>query len=114
MKSMEVLREKIWSIVGNMEQVEAICLAFEDCSRSEDEERKIKQMEGIKKAREEGKQLGRPKIREPEDFISIAKTWERKEITAHEAAVRCGMGTSTFYRRVRAYRDDMNYESGRR
>lgn len=70
-----------------------------------EEENKIlmkeKQMEGIKKAREEGTPLGRPRIREPEDFRIIAEAWQVKKIKACEAAIQCGMGVSTFYRRVR-------------
>lgn len=105
MSNITLLREKLQKIIVDPEQVDAVCLLFESMDRAEEEERRKRQMDGIKRAKEEGKRLGRPKIREPENFMCVAMTWARKEITAKEAAERCGMGTSTFYRRVRALRD---------
>lgn len=107
MADITLLREKLRKIIVDPKQVDAVCLLFESMDRLEEEERRKRQMDGIKRAKEEGKRLGRPKIREPEDFMSIAGRWERKEITAHEAAESCEMGTSTFYRRVRALRDKL-------
>lgn len=108
MADMGLLREKLQTIIADQRQVEEICVLFENLDRMEEEERRKRQMEGIRKAKEEGKKLGRPKIEEPEDFQRIAGAWERKEISAPEAAGMCGMGTSTFYRRIRNLRDSVH------
>lgn len=105
MADMGLLREKLRTIIADQRQVEEICVLFENLDRMEEEERRRRQMEGIRKAKEEGKKLGRPKIQEPEDFLRIAEAWEKKEISAPEAAKICGMGSSTFYRRVRILRE---------
>lgn len=41
--------------------------------------------------------LGNP---EQEEFRLAAEAWERKEINAVRGAAICGMGVSTFYRRL--------------
>lgn len=112
MGNVELLREKLEKILADPVQVEEICVLFESLDRLDEEERRRRQMEGIRKAQEEGKKLGRPKIKEPEDFFRIAEAWERKEISAPEAARMCGMGTSTFYRRIRSAKDSRVYPVG--
>ena len=105
MANMALLRERLGKIIGNPKQIEEICLLFENLDHMEAEERRQRQMDGIRRAKEEGKKLGRPKIKEPETFLTIAKAWEKKEISAFDGARMCGMGTSTFYRRIRSWRD---------
>lgn len=76
--------------------------------RWEEENRTImreRQMNGIRKAKEEGKALGRPRLREPKDFQEIAVEWSKKKISAAEGARLCNMGVSTFYRRMRDWKD---------
>lgn len=86
---------------------------FETLQEMDAKERKEKQLAGIERARMEGKKLGRPKLREPENFHKIAAAWSRKELTAAEAANLCGMGTSTFYRRVGNYKSKKNKADGK-
>lgn len=78
-----------------LEKLSAICT----------EESRKKQIKGIKKAKESGVALGRPKIETPDNFEELMKEWERGNIRAEMAARICGMGISTFYRKVRCHRD---------
>ena len=39
-----------------------------------------------------------------ENFGQMVRAWERKTISAKEAARRCGISEATFYRRLREYR----------
>ena len=100
-----VFRQKLVELVGDEEQAEEICRLFEMSEDVKEQERREKQRLGIEKAREKGVRLGRPRLEEPEDFCRILNAWERKEVSAPEAAKMCGMGTSTFYRRVRTVND---------
>lgn len=108
-----MLREELQKMNLEPELTEALCALFEKVNKLAQEEQRLRQMEGIKKAKEQGKALGRPKITEPEDFLAITKAWERKEVSAPEAARLCKMGVSTFYRRVR-YLKDKNIHQERR
>lgn len=108
----ELIQQELSRLLENPEQEEAILRLFERAEDIEEEERRKRQMEGILRAKEKGKALGRPKIREPEDFTKIAEAWERKEISAPEGARLCGMGTSTFYRRIRTIRDQKEIFGG--
>lgn len=98
-------RQKLMELVDDVKQVESICALFEMTLQCAEEERKVKQLEGIRKAKMEGKRLGRPKLQEPADFYRIIKGWEDKKLSATEAAAMSGMGISTFYRRVRGISD---------
>lgn len=70
-----------------------------------------RQEEGIAAARARGVQFGRPKIESPEYFENVAEAWEKREITMQEALEACGMSRSTFYRRMKEYREQK--EGGR-
>ena len=63
-----------------------------------------RQAEGIAAAKARGVKFGRPEAKVTEDFGQTIKAWEKKEITCKEAAGKCGMSESTFYRRLREYR----------
>ena len=65
-----------------------------------------RQAEGIAAAKARGVRFGRPQIIMPEYFGKTVRSWERKEITVEEAVRRCGVSESTFYRRLREYRDE--------
>ena len=43
-------------------------------------------------------------IRVPEDFDTLIKAWEKKQMPLSEVLKQCGMSESTFYRRLREYR----------
>lgn len=64
-----------------------------------------RQAEGIAAAKARGVRFGRPQIDPPDQFERIVGEWERKEITIQEALQRCDMSESTFYRRLKEYRE---------
>ena len=70
-------------------------------AQSERENIKERQAQGIAAAKARGVVFGRPAISLPEDFYQVVRAWERREIDTREAARRCGMSPSTFYRRLR-------------
>lgn len=76
-------------------------------AQSERESIRKRQEQGIAAARENGVRFGRPETPSPEDFPQIVAEWERGSITAEEAARRCAMSRSTFYRRIRAQKKDI-------
>ncbi len=60
-----------------------------------------RQAEGIAAAKIRGVHLGRPPIDAPQDFETIIRAWEAKQISREDAIKKCGMSKSTFYRRYR-------------
>jgi DNA invertase Pin-like site-specific DNA recombinase len=60
----------------------------------------LRQREGIKLAKAEGKYVGRKPITHP-DFERVISRWRGGELTAVEAMRQLGMKPSTFYRKVR-------------
>ena len=73
-------------------------------AQSERENIKRRQAEGIAAARARGVHLGRPVKAVPESLPDIVEAWEKGELQLNEALRRCGMGKTTFYRRLREYR----------
>lgn len=69
---------------------------------AENERKNIRQRqrEGIEAARLRGVRFGRPQKPLPENFMQICCQWFQKEITGEEAAKRCEMPLSTFYRKA--------------
>lgn len=70
---------------------------------SEEERKNIKQrqQEGIKVAKQNGVQFGRPRIEITDKFNQVYKEWKRGNITAIKAMSETEMSRSTFYRRVK-------------
>lgn len=62
-----------------------------------------RQREGIEAAKKKGKRLGRPRIKEPDDFFSIYRKWKEGKITAVQAMRELELSSSTFYRMVQKY-----------
>ena len=60
-----------------------------------------RQAEGIAAAKARGVRFGRPEAVLPDDYRDICRRWEMHEITAKQAAVACGTGLSTFYRKAK-------------
>lgn len=61
---------------------------------------KQRQAEGIKLAKEKGIIFGRPKIKLPKNFISIAKQFNNKEINLETALTKTKMTKSSFYKYI--------------
>lgn len=69
-------------------------------AENERENIKKRQAEGIRIAKEKGKHLGRPKLKLPKNFQSIANKYKKKEITLAEALSSLKMNRSTFYKNL--------------
>lgn len=67
-------------------------------AENERENIKKRQAEGIRIAKEKGKHLGRPKLKLPKNFQSIANKYKKKEITLAEALSSLNMSRSRFYK----------------
>lgn len=100
MKQIEELRLEIEKVVGDQVKADKIISLIRQRDNSENESKKMKQKKGIEDAREKGVMFGRPKIKEPSNFREITESYLRGEMTAAVAAKACGMGVSTFYRRM--------------
>lgn len=74
-------------------------------AQNERENIKIRQREGIEAARARGVHLGRPIKKPPENFPIVVKEWESGKITFSEALEQTGLKQSTFYNRLREFRD---------
>ena len=57
-----------------------------------------RQAEGIEAAKLQGKHLGRPKMKIPEEWDNIYMLWKSGEITAVEAMRKSNLKKSTFYK----------------
>ena len=63
--------------------------------------RRRRQREGIEKAKQEGTRFGRSPLPMPDNFYSVYRKWDSKEISGEEAAKLCGFSRGTFYRRAK-------------
>lgn len=98
---MKVLIEQI----KNEVHAKRICSSLEKISDKTQDEERLRQMRGIKKAKEMGITFGRPRIDEPDNFSQIVEDWKAGNMDVKLAARACDMGVSTFYRRARDYMD---------
>lgn len=73
-------------------------------AQNERENIRKRQAQGIAAAKAKGYKFGRPAIKTPSDFGQTIKQWETGQLKLIEAAEKCSMSTSTFYRRLREYR----------
>lgn len=96
------------AIVGDESTALKVLTFIEDQERQERERRREIQKEGIRLAREKGVNLGRPRKVLPSNYERIYKDFMEKHITAEQASDYCGIGLSTFYRKVKAYKKEHN------
>lgn len=64
-----------------------------------------RQAEGIAVAKAKGVKFGRPAIQLPADFSNTVKAWEENQITLEKALADACMSRSTFYRKVKIYKE---------
>ena len=57
-----------------------------------------RQAEGIEAAKKRGVQFGKKRNPLPENFNALKKQYQNGEISYRQAAERCGMSVTTFYR----------------
>lgn len=72
-------------------------------SENERENIRKRQEEGIKAAKLQGVEFGRPRIAVPDNFSVLINQWKNGHITPKDVAKACNMSLSTFYRRLREY-----------
>lgn len=73
-------------------------------AQNERENIRQRQAEGIAAARARGVHMGRPAKTVPEEFPSLVRQWEERQLPLATVLGRCGMAKATFYRRVRELR----------
>ena len=74
-------------------------------AQSERENIKKRQAQGIAAAKAKGVHMGRPVKEVPDNFGTLIKQWERKQISMEDVLKECGgICEMTFYRRLREYR----------
>nr|WP_010680995.1 hypothetical protein [Acetivibrio cellulolyticus] len=61
-----------------------------------------RQEEGLAVAKIQGKHLGRPKTKTPENFKTVYEKWINKEITARAAMKELNLKPTTFYNVVKS------------
>ncbi len=81
-------------------------------AQNERENIRRRQAEGIAAAKARGVQFGRPVIEVPDFFEAVVRDLERRKISSVEAAGLCGMSKTTFYRRLKEYRDRFQDQEG--
>lgn len=62
-----------------------------------------RQAEGIAAAKARGVHFGRVPNPLPDNFDDVYKKWKAKQLSVAQAASECGMATTTFYDRAKAY-----------
>jgi DNA invertase Pin-like site-specific DNA recombinase len=74
-------------------------------AQNEREAIRQRQAEGIASAKARGVKFGRPAKKPPENFAEVVKLWEGGKITFDEAKAQTGLKHTTFYCRLREYRN---------
>lgn len=70
-----------------------------------------RQAEGIAAAKARGIRFGKPKIPMPDNFQELYQQWEMDYISTKEFAALCHVGRSTLYKRIREYRELIQFEN---
>lgn len=76
---------------------------FSALAELEREQIRERQQEGIAIAKQQGKHLGRPRLKKPDNFDDVYTEWKCKEITAVEAYRKLNISKASFYRLVPLY-----------
>jgi len=73
-------------------------------AQKERENNKRRQAQGIIAAKAQGVRFGPVPRAMPENFGAIVTAWEQGQISLQEAFSQCGIGRTTFFHRLREYR----------
>ena len=74
-------------------------------AQNERENIKKRQAQGIAAAKMNGVRFGRPEIPVPDNFGEVVESWQKGEISSFVAADKCHMSISTFYNKLRKFRE---------
>ena len=72
-------------------------------AHSERDSIRKRQAEGIEAARARGVHMGRPVKKPPDNFVELARRWERGKLTTTELMRQTGLRETTLYRRLREH-----------
>ena len=92
--------QRIRVLCGDCELADQILSIIEDDAQLRRAELAQRQTEGLKRAREQGTQLGRPPIKRPRKFRSIYRAFQQGEISARAASQQLGVSPGTVTRGV--------------
>lgn len=106
-KRIRMLKD-LTELTGKKETAEEILHYLKRIEEEEIRKRRQVQKEGIQKAKEQGVPLGRPKKKLPENSEFIFQNYVDGVLSAQQAAVYCGIGVSTLYRRVKEWEKERN------
>ena len=76
-------------------------------AQSERENIRKRQAEGIAAAKLRGVQFGRPQIDLPDDINELLDQWDKHIMSLDELLNECKMSRSTFYRKIKEYRNKL-------
>jgi DNA invertase Pin-like site-specific DNA recombinase len=79
-------------------------------SQSERDMLRSRVIDGLIAARARGVRFGRPVIAAPDDFGKLVQKWERGKLLFDDLLAATGLKKATFYRRLREYRENLNYQ----
>ena len=68
---------------------------------------KKRQKEGIEVAKLKGKHLGRPQLKQPENWEDVYIRWKSNEISAKTAMEELNMKRTSFYKMVKIHEDEV-------
>lgn len=74
-------------------------------AQKERENIKVRQLQGIAVAKEQGKHLGRPAAVFPDNWEAVYNEWKSRNITAVQAMKQTNLKKNTFYNLVKRYED---------
>lgn len=109
-KEQKMLTE-LTALTGERRTAEKVLNYLMQIEKEEAQKRRKIQKEGIERARKQGVPFGRPRKELPEEFGYISRDYADGTLTAQQAAAYCGIGVSTFYRKIREWGEESNKSS---
>ncbi len=90
--------QKIRALCRDDALADAILAIIEEDTREHKADLARRQMDGLKRAREDGTQLGRPMIKKPRNFQRVYQAFINHELSARAASLKLNVSTGNFKR----------------